>query len=384
MTGAPGAHLPNENRGPTILVVVTTITMIALVTVLLRVWVRIKFIRRVAASDYTMVFAMVLATTVWVLVMLQVNNGAGRHAAYIEPQVMKRGLRYNFASQPLTIVACTMPKVSVALFLLPIATRKIYRHFLWGLLAFMFVYTSVAVITTCLQCTDLRTFWDPLIPPTCWSPHARQTLSYIYTSLTIVTDFVLAFVPIPMLWNVQINIRVKLSLITIMSLGIFAASASIVKTTTLHNYGINGDFLWDSADITIWVTLEINVGIIAGCLPCLKPLFRKILALTSLYASTSQQYADRRKGEAVHSLSVFKRSRAQQSTTSKRSNTTLSRALEDNNSEEGILPIQGLQGREEYKIRKTTVVTIDSVESGVNDERQQGLRSGLGTGWPRK
>ncbi|CAL3970034.1 unnamed protein product, partial [Diplocarpon coronariae] len=50
MTGAPGAHLPNENRGPTILVVVTTITMIALVTVLLRVWVRIKFIRRVAAS----------------------------------------------------------------------------------------------------------------------------------------------------------------------------------------------------------------------------------------------------------------------------------------------------------------------------------------------
>ncbi|KAK6580864.1 hypothetical protein PZA11_006352 [Diplocarpon coronariae] len=351
MTGAPGAHLPNENRGPTILVVVTTITMIALVTVLLRVWVRIKFIRRVAASDYTMVFAMVLATTVWVLVMLQVNNGAGRHAAYIEPQVMKRGLRYNFASQPLTIVACTMPKVSVALFLLPIATRKIYRHFLWGLLAFMFVYTSVAVITTCLQCTDLRTFWDPLIPPTCWSPHARQTLSYIYTSLTIVTDFVLAFVPIPMLWNVQINIRVKLSLITIMSLGIL---------------------------------LEINVGIIAGCLPCLKPLFRKILALTSLYASTSQQYADRRKGEAVHSLSVFKRSRAQQSTTSKRSNTTLSRALEDNNSEEGILPIQGLQGREEYKIRKTTVVTIDSVESGVNDERQQGLRSGLGTGWPRK
>ncbi|PBP26803.1 decarboxylase [Diplocarpon rosae] len=293
---APGADQPNENTGPKILAVVTTITMIALVTVALRVW--------------------TLATTVWALVVLQVKNGAGRHAAYLEPEVMMRGLRANFATQPLTLIACTMPKVSVALFLLPIATRKLYRHFLWGLLGFMFVYTSVAVITSCLQCTDLRTFWDPQVPPNCWSMQARQTLSLVYTSLTIATDFTLAFVPIPMLWNVQINIRVKLSLIAIMSMGVF-------------------------------------------------------------------------RDKEMHALHVFKRRRAHASFHSgqqkmTRSKTTVSsRALEDNISEEGVLPIPGVErGSGEYKITKTTVVTVDSVQSGANDEREQGLHSGQETDWP--
>ncbi|KAK2623624.1 hypothetical protein QTJ16_006805 [Diplocarpon rosae] len=389
-TAAPGADQPNENTGPKILAVVTTITMIALVTVALRIWVRLTIIRRFVSSDYAMVLAMILATTVWVLVVLQVKNGAGRHAAYLEPEIMMRGLRANFATQPLTLIACTMPKVSVALFLLPIATRKLYRYFLWGLLVFMFVYTSVAVITTCLQCTDLRTFWDPLVPPNCWSMRARQTLSLVYTSLTIATDFTLAFVPIPMLWNVQINFRVKLSLIAIMSMGIFAASASIVKATTIHNFGKTGDFLWDSAEITIWVALEINVGIIAGCLPCLKPLFKKILTLTSFYSSSrSPRDGNRSGGKEMHSLHGFTRRRAHASFHSgqqkmTRSKTTVSsRGLDDHISEEGVLPIQGgPPGSGEYQITKTTVVTIDSVRSGVQDEREQGLHSGQETDWP--
>lgn len=83
-----------------------------------------------------------------------------------------------------------------------------------------------------------------------------------------------------MLWQVQMNRRQKSSIIAILGLGIFATAAALVKISFLPNYGKTGDWLWDSRNITIWTVLENNVGIIAGNLPCLKPIFRSVLGST--------------------------------------------------------------------------------------------------------
>jgi hypothetical protein len=90
-----------------------------------------------------------------------------------------------------------------------------------------------------------------------------------------------------MLWGVQMNRRHKASLICILGLGTFATAAAFVKLSYLPNYGKEGDLLWDSRDMTIWTVVECNVGIIAGNLPCLKPLFRSILVST--YGSGSRK-----------------------------------------------------------------------------------------------
>jgi hypothetical protein len=53
-----------------------------------------------------------------------------------------------------------------------------------------------------------------------------------------------------------------------------ACIAGIIKITILHTYGRSGDFLYDSAGLTIWTTTELNVGAIACSIPCLKPLYK--------------------------------------------------------------------------------------------------------------
>lgn len=53
-----------------------------------------------------------------------------------------------------------------------------------------------------------------------------------------------------------------------------------MKTSFLPSYGKTGDWLWDSRNLTIWTVVESNIGIIAGNLPCLKPLFRAVLGST--------------------------------------------------------------------------------------------------------
>lgn len=73
-----------------------------------------------------------------------------------------------------------------------------------------------------------------------------------------------------------------------------ACAAGFVKFYYMFGYGRSGDFLYDSADLTIckdslweiWcldelttcagTTVETVVGIIAACFPCLRPLFKTL------------------------------------------------------------------------------------------------------------
>lgn len=76
------------------------------------------------------------------------------------------------------------------------------------------------------------------------------------------------------------NRRQKISIIGILSLGMFATAAAVVKLSYVSTYGRSGDWLWDSRNLTIWTVIECNIAIFAGCLPCLKPLFRTVLGST--------------------------------------------------------------------------------------------------------
>ena len=59
-----------------------------------------------------------------------------------------------------------------------------------------------------------------------------------------------------------------------------ATVAALIKVSFLSSYGKTGDWLWDSRNLTIWTVIESNIGIVAGNLPCLKPLFRAALGAT--------------------------------------------------------------------------------------------------------
>lgn len=58
-TGLAGTSLPDENKGPVILGVVVSTTVIAFIIVCMRFYVRIGMIRAVGADDYFILAALV-------------------------------------------------------------------------------------------------------------------------------------------------------------------------------------------------------------------------------------------------------------------------------------------------------------------------------------
>lgn len=80
------------------------------------------------------------------MVVPDVYYGAGRHAFYLtDPAKRSYGLYLNFISQPFFLVAVVLVKVSVGVFLLRLTPSRSFCRFIWGMQAFMAIYTTIAL-----------------------------------------------------------------------------------------------------------------------------------------------------------------------------------------------------------------------------------------------
>ncbi|KAK4141769.1 uncharacterized protein C8A04DRAFT_38813 [Dichotomopilus funicola] len=286
---------PDENRGPEILAVCGALVGLALVVVLMRLFVRYKMVRHVGMDDWVIIGAMVVMFVEMMIIIPEVQLGAGRHVQYIKPpENVTRGLHLNFVTQPLCLIALCLTKVSVGFFLLRLTPSPRFRWIVIGTMIFTVLSATGNFLTVFFQCRPLALIWDSSVEGTCIPPSNLKFAAFFNSSVAVLTDVLFALLPIPILWNVQMNWKVKAAVATILSVGIFAAVAAIVKITYLGAYGQHGDFLWDSADITIWTTVEINVAIIAASVPCLKPLFKSLFDGSSAryrFGGSSNKYA---------------------------------------------------------------------------------------------
>ncbi|KAF6808452.1 integral membrane family protein [Colletotrichum plurivorum] len=273
---------PAQNEGPKILAATLTVTAAALIVVLARLYVRIGIIHSFGTDDAVTTFAMATSIAGVAFVVSSVHYGAGRHAGDIDPHDFVIGMKLNFVSQELYLAGICLVKLSVGFSLLRVATKKIHKRVIASIMAFMAAYTialSALTQTLVVQCDDIRVLWDPSVVSGCWSTQTLQGLSYTNAAITILTDLIFATIPIAILWHLEVHrrARLRISLIVVLALGLFAVAAACVKTSYLPNYGRHGDFLWDTRDITIWTATEMNVGIVAGSLPTLRPMFKRFL-----------------------------------------------------------------------------------------------------------
>ncbi|GAM35592.1 hypothetical protein TCE0_017f04044 [Talaromyces pinophilus] len=372
-----GAGLPDDNRGPNILAAVSITTGAALVVVLARLYVRLF-----------------ISISGWAVIIPEVAHGAGRHLVYLDPEVATTGLHLNFATQGIYLWAIGLVKISIGLFLIRFAPNKGYKIFIWTVIGMMAIYTTICFFTLIFQCKDMASIWDSNVKSKCFTPTQLIELSYTNTALNILTDLIFAILPAFMLRKLQVNTRTKASLICILGLGVFACTAAFVKLSYLPNYGKTGDFLWDSTELTIWITTECNTGIIAGSLPCLKPLFKRLLhTYSSGSRSRLYNYNNYDQGTKLRSLSrsmnkskagsaaVLRSGHTQNDDNPistkighvKHSSTTISDIRGDNSSEERILPVRS--GSRSDGIIRTTEVQITSTLTANDTENNKAWTS---------
>ncbi|KAK7458533.1 hypothetical protein Landi51_01356 [Colletotrichum acutatum] len=255
---------------------------------------------------------MVIAIAGQGVLIMQVLHGVGRHVGDIDfTKDYPIAMQMAFVSQPLFLAAICLVKLAVGSSLHRIASKKLYKNLITGVMVSMTAYTIACVFVsdyqvlsgndwnsiankTCpsqtiiFQCTDVRAFWDFNVKATCWDVDTIKGLSYANSSMNILTDLLFGIaIPAPMLWGLNVPQRVRISLMMVLGLGVFACAAACAKVYYIvTSYGKAFDPTWDSRDIQMWTVIEANVGIIAGSLPTLRPLFKDFLG--SIYGKGSK------------------------------------------------------------------------------------------------
>ncbi|XXH03832.1 hypothetical protein Hte_010238 [Hypoxylon texense] len=90
------------------------------------------------------------------------------------------------------------------------------------------------------------------------------------SSLTIVFDFAVMFLPFPVLIHTKIPTKKKVVLLGLFALGFFITVIQIIRIQSVRS--LTNPL--DSGDLILWSTVETNLGIICACIPVLSPLVR--------------------------------------------------------------------------------------------------------------
>ncbi|KAI8202037.1 hypothetical protein KHU50_005228 [Colletotrichum sp. SAR 10_65] len=318
-------------------------------------------------SDGFMTLAMAIAIAGEGVLITQVRHGVGRHTGDVDLVVdYPIAMKMSFVSQPLFLSALCLVKLAVGSSLLRIASKKLYKSMIIGIMVFMTAYTIACIFTIVFQCTDVRIFWDFNVDSTCWDIETIKSLAYANSSVNILTDLLFGIaIPAPMLWTLNVPTRVRISLMIILGLGVFACAAACVKVYyVVTAYGKTFDPLWDSRNIQMWTVIEANVGVIAGSLPTLRPLFKDFLG--SIYgkgskAPTGNTYYGRGEGNRAPRPRKDKTGDGyEMGTYASRpvGSTTVMAGGGADDSDESLYKTGLRDGPERQGIKKTTVTTI--------------------------
>lgn len=210
--------------------------------------------------------------------------------------------------QTMFCLAAIPVKWAICFTLLRIAgDKKAYRWSIYVVMAAVAIVMASTTIYEFFHCTPIAMNWRAAPGGTCKAQSNITGFSFALSAVSIFSDWFCAIlyvhllnrhsllstnhtaIPIPLLWNVQIEVRVKLSIITLLGLGIFASTAAIVRLTVTLNLSSTTDFLYHAMPVAAWAHAELGLGVILANLSALRPLLEKLLDLRSTLRSSNKK-----------------------------------------------------------------------------------------------
>ncbi|KAK2678089.1 hypothetical protein RAB80_006829 [Fusarium oxysporum f. sp. vasinfectum] len=101
----------------------------------------------------------------------------------------------------------------------------------------------------------------------------RLELAYVCAGINILTDLVVAILPLPVIWKLNLCRSQKIALSTVFGLGCFSIVLAIVRVKWVETWSLT---TWDIVRPQLWALAEVTSALVCACIPTFKPLLSKI------------------------------------------------------------------------------------------------------------
>lgn len=145
------------------------------------------------------------------------------HLEDISVQTASIGLKYWFLSEVLYVVSTGLVRSAVALLLLRLTPQPTLRKIIYGAMCCTLVNTVIAIPLVTFQCSPPSFFWEQVLgrtDGTCLNPSVLPGMTMAYSVTSFIVDCILALLPIALLWNVDMDRRLKALSVILLGLGL--------------------------------------------------------------------------------------------------------------------------------------------------------------------
>jgi len=274
---APPVPLPPaiaaQNKGPTIVAAICSVTAASTVFAALRLYVRARIMKKVYYDDWLIVFSVICGWASVAFAITAVKAGDGHHMGVLTMDQISKAILWTCVGFWPGILSFATPKLAVVALLCRILNpSRLHRIFMWILVGLCWASLNVCVPLLLTSCQPAQALWDVSITQkTCRDQWILVHYSMYAGGYSALVDLYLAIYPATVLFNLQMPFKKKLALSIALGIGSIATVVAIYKTTRLPVLA-SKDFSYDTPDLTIWTCIEGSVIIIATCIPTLQPL----------------------------------------------------------------------------------------------------------------
>ncbi|CAN9210265.1 unnamed protein product [Alternaria alternata] len=283
------AALAQDNLGPKTLALVYSFTFLALISVALRFFSRIKLTKIVGWEDYFIGISMVFSILAGVSQIKQVQAGAGKHTVLVPLPKIIESLKYLYFSILAYAAGSIFTKVSICQQYKRIFAVADSKLPIYIVMALCVGAATSAFFTFAFSCIPVEAFWDLTLKPTsrCINDNAAR---FAHGFLNMITDLMVALLPVPAIWRLQLVRRQKIALVCLLCVGWIVCIISALRIQSLFVFFRHPkDPLYYAAPPIYWASIEQNLSIVCACVPAMKPLVVRIVpAFTSFTKSLTR------------------------------------------------------------------------------------------------
>ncbi|KAH6716976.1 hypothetical protein DL95DRAFT_394894 [Leptodontidium sp. 2 PMI_412] len=283
--------MARSNRGPEVAGVAGFFLALTTIAIALRCYCRAFVVKSFGWDDNVAIIAYVLFVIFAGFAITGVQYGTGQHASAIPPGDIPIGLKWWWACEPVYVLSNMALKLSIGIMLYRIAVSRVHKAIIWTVMIVHTLYGAFFFFLFVLQCQPSAYFWTQYTggKGKCINPNITVAATYGYSAISCWTDWTMAILPVFLIWNLQMNIRTKISVAMILSMGAIASTATIVRIPYVKGLANQADFLYATTDVAIWSTVETGIGIAASSFATLRPLFRTFFLRSRLMGGSSTQ-----------------------------------------------------------------------------------------------
>ncbi|KAK4864288.1 hypothetical protein LT330_010081 [Penicillium expansum] len=271
----------DDSLQPWSIATTASVTVLAFVTVCLRLLARYERMQKLWWDDYMVIFSMLWNFIVVGLIFAMIHKGMGLHAGTLPTENVIMIAKYLVVAEVLYVFNLVWTKLSILLMYYRIFRFPYFKT--WAYIIGVFVILWVICITFLFIfiCVPVQKLWYPQIPGRC----INQVATWVANAVsTIATDVVILVLPIPQVWKLQLRMSEKIAVLVAFSLGFFVVFASAYRFSVLFSY-TPLDSSYTLARTVGWTAIEMSAGIVSANLPTIRPALRFIARMLGVHGT---------------------------------------------------------------------------------------------------